>query len=106
MDISGAKLTRRCAYTVCSLLSLSLIYSLSPSLQVQLHLYSKIAAEFGIKPLGSTGLDLRVCVGVSRIVFILREYYSVAVELTSAKKNSKIRPYLLLLAKEFATKVG
>ena len=38
-------------------------------------------------------------------MFVLREYYSLSVEPATAEKNSKIRPYLLLIAKKFSTMV-
>ena len=77
-------------------------------LQVQIFLYSHLATEFSIKPLGGSGLLLRDIIAVPQLLFILKEHYSlVAVEgedhlLTT---REQVRPYLLLIIKEFITKV-
>ena len=69
--------------------------------QVQIHLYSQLATEFSMKPLGNTGLNLQELVGVPQLIFILQEYYS----LTASEGHPEVRPYLLLIVKEFVTKV-
>ena len=52
--------------------------------------------------LGTTSLDLRDIIGVSQLMFILKEHYS----LTDGKKTHRdIRPYLILMVKQFVTKV-
>ena len=56
-----------------------------------------------MRPLGMSGLDLRECVGVSQLLFILREYYGLTGE--GAEVHAEVRPYLLLIVKEFVTKV-
>ena len=76
----------------------------SPLLQVQLQLYSQVATEFSMHPLGTSGLDLREFVGVSQLLFILREYYGLTEE--GAEVHAKVRPYLLLIVKNFVTKVS
>ena len=75
------------------------------SLQVQTSLYSQLATEFSVKPLGKTGVHLREFVGVAQLMFILREYYSLTGDGESVEKCSKVRPYLLLIVKQFVTKV-
>lgn len=76
-----------------------------PSPQVQTSLYSQLAAEFSTKPLGNTGVYLRELVGVAQLLFILREYYSLTGDAESVQKHSEVRPYLLLIIKQFVTKV-
>lgn len=73
--------------------------------QVQTSLYSQLAAEFSTKPLGTTGVHLRELVGVAQLLFILREYYSLTGDAESVQKHSEVRPYLLLIIKQFVTKV-
>ena len=53
--------------------------------------------------LGTTSLDLRDIIGVNQLMFILKEHYT----LTNGKKtNRDIRPYLILMIKQFVTKVS
>jgi hypothetical protein len=58
--------------------------------------------------LGKTGLALHELVGVSQLLFILKEHYSLvggAGERGDGEDRSKVRAYLLLIIKEFITKV-
>lgn len=68
---------------------------------MQLLLYSQVAAEFSIHKLGNTSLDLREVVGMEQLMFILKEYYSL-----SPSQTSDIRPYILLIAKQFVARVS
>jgi len=43
---------------------------------------------------------------VAQMLFILREYYSLTGDGESVQKCSQVRPYLLLIVKQFVTKVG
>lgn len=63
----------------------------SPS-QVQTYLYSQIATEMGSRVLGRSGLVLPDLVGVSTLMDTLREHYSGV---------TAVRPYIILLVKEF-----
>ena len=69
--------------------------------QVQIQLYSQVAAEFCLHKLGSTPLDLRTLIGVPFLMFVLKEHYSV----TQKPHNSTIRPYILLIVKQFVSRV-
>ena len=51
--------------------------------------------------LGSTQLDLREIATVSYLMYVLREHYS----LVTNKDSQEIRPYLLLIVKQFTTRV-
>ena len=73
--------------------------------QVQTSLYSQLATELSTKPLGIKGVYLRELVGVAQLLFILREYYSLTGDAESILKHSEVRPYLLLIIKQFVTKV-
>jgi len=71
--------------------------------QVQSYLYSHLAIEFGNKPLGKSGLLLRDLLSVPQLLFALREHYNVTV-CEEDKRN--VRPYILLLVKEFVLTVS
>lgn len=85
-----------------------LVVEFPSSLQVQLLLYSQVAAEFSVHRLGNTTLDLRDVVGVGQLMFILKEYYSLASSSSSssASSHADIRPYILLIAKQFIIRVS
>ena len=68
-----------------------------------MQLYSRIATEFSIEPLGGTGLYLRSLVNTDQILFILREYYGLEGE--DVEMCRCVRPYLLLIIQAYLTKV-
>ena len=72
------------------------------SSQVQIYLYSQLATEFCMQRLGNTSLDLRDVIGVSYLMYVLKEYYSLEVD----QRHEEIRPYLILIVKQFVTKVS
>ena len=74
-------------------------------LQVQVHLYTQLAAEFCVGSLGTSGLVLRDLAGVEQLLFSLREYYSV---LGGRERETivEVRSYLLLIVKQFITTVS
>lgn len=55
--------------------------------------------------LGTTSIDLRDVIGVSQLMFILKEYYGLASK-EEKRANGDIRPYILLMIKQFVTKVS
>ena len=71
--------------------------------QVQAYLYSHIATELGTKPLGRSGLLLQDLVTVPHLLFTLREHYSVV---GGAGGRAQIRPYIILIIKEFVLTVS
>lgn len=82
------------------------------NVQVQVTLFSQVAAEFSTQRLGHTSLDLRAVVGVGQLMFILREHYShpsftfsPSSSSSSSLLPSDIRPYILLIAKQFVIRV-
>ena len=70
--------------------------------QVQIYLYSQLATEFCMQRLGKTSLDLRDVIGVSYLMYVLKEYYSLKVD----QRHEEIRPYLILIVKQCVTKVS
>ena len=72
-----------------------------------MQLYSRLATEFSIEPLGGSDLYLRSLVDTSYILFFLREFYSLEeeVEEENVAMHECVRPYLLLIIKEYLTKV-
>ena len=75
-------------------------------MQVQTYLYSHLATEFSSRTLGKTGLALHELAGVGQLLFILKEHYSlVGGARGDGEDRSKVRAYLLLIVKEFITKV-
>lgn len=56
-----------------------------------------------MQKLGTTSLDLRVVIGVSQLMFILKEHYSLS---TGQSYHQDIRPYLILMVKQFVTRVS
>ena len=54
-----------------------------------------------MQSLGSTRLDLREIITVSYLMYILKEHYS----LMDNPRNSDIRQYILLIVKQFTTRV-
>lgn len=75
-------------------------------MQVQTYLYSHLATEFSAGTLGKTGLALHELVGVGQLLFILKEHYSlVGGARGDGEDRSKVRAYLILIIKEFITKV-
>ena len=70
--------------------------------QIQIYLYSQLATEFCMQPLGGTGLDLRDIMTVSYLVHSLKEHYSLVDTNTG---NEEIRQYVLLIIKQFTTRV-
>lgn len=76
------------------------------SLQVQTYLYSHLVTELSNRTLGNTGLVLHELVGVHQLLFILKEHYSLVGEPREDEESrSKVRAYLLLIVKEFVSKV-
>ena len=77
-------------------------------MQVQAFLYSSLATEFSSKTLGLTGLALYELVGVPQLLFVLKEQYSLVggEQGEGGEDRSKVRPYLLLIIKEFIAKVN
>ena len=78
--------------------------------QVQIQLYSRLAAEFCGGRLGSSsGVVLREEVGVAHLLFSLREYYGVAGgnegEEGEREKREEVRSYILLLVRKFVSTV-
>ena len=70
-----------------------------------MQLYSRLATEFSIEPLGSTGIFLRDLVGINQLLFIIREYYDlVGEEEEKLEMHRCVRPYLLLIIKTYLTK--
>ena len=71
-----------------------------------MYLYSHLATEFSNRTLGKTGLVLHELVGVPQLLFILKEHYSlVSGPKEDEESRSKVRAYLLLIVKEFVSKV-
>ena len=82
-----------------------------------MQLYSRIATEFSIKAIGSTGVYLRELVDADRLLFIIREHYDLAAAAVSPEGETEqwereeretrthVRPYLLLILKAYFTKV-
>lgn len=73
--------------------------------QVQIQLFSHLAAECCVGPLGTSGLVLRDMAGVEQLLFSLREHYSVVGEKEKGKVK-EVRSYLLLVLKQFITTVS
>ena len=76
---------------------------------MQIQLYSHLAAEFCVGPLGTSGLMLRDVGGVEHLLFSLREYYSLvpaAAGEEGRKKMAEVRSYILLVVKQFVTAVS
>lgn len=71
-----------------------------------MQLYSRLATEFSIEPLGSTGLYLRSLVDTDQILFIIREYYDLVGEEEKVEMHRCVRPYLLLILKAYLTKAS
>lgn len=67
-----------------------------------MQLYSRLATEFSIEPIGDTGLYLRDLVGTGQLLFIIREFYNLE---GGMEEENHIRPYLLLVIKAYLTKV-
>ena len=67
-------------------------------------MYTQLAAEFCVGPLGTSGLVLRDLAGVEQLLFSLREYYSI---LGGRERETmvEVRSYLLLIVKQFITTV-
>lgn len=55
-----------------------------------------------MQPLGSTDLDLREIITVSYLMYVLKEHYS----LVDGDSNIEIRQYILLIVKQFMTRVS
>ena len=55
-----------------------------------------------MQPLGSTGLDLRDILTVSYLMHSLKEHYSLV---DTNAGNEEIRQYILLIVKQFTTRV-
>lgn len=80
-----------------------------------MQLYSRIATEFSIEAIGSTGIYLRELVDADRLLFIIREYYDLAAAAAAEEADqwerevretrAHVRPYLLLILKAYFTKV-
>lgn len=68
-----------------------------------MQLYSRLATELGIEPIGTTGVYLRDLVDTDQLLFIIREYYNLEGE--QSKVHKQVRPYLLLIMKAYLTKV-
>ena len=78
---------------------------------MQIQLYSHLAAEFCVGPLGTSGLMLRDVGGVEYLLFSLREYYSLVPAgegegEEGRKKMAEVRSYILLVVKQFVTAVS
>ena len=84
--------------------------ALPKKIQVQLQLYSQLAAEFCGGPLGSSGVILRDKVGVEKLLSALQEHYSVAggndEERGETDKKEKVRSYILLIIRKFVSMVS
>lgn len=79
--------------------------TLSPVVQVQVQLYSRLATEFSIEPIeGTRGMYLRDLVDSDQLLFILREYYNLEGG-EGEELHKYLRPYLLLILKAYFTKV-
>jgi len=80
------------------------------SLQVQLLLYTHIALHYGMEPHSDSGWDLRELITVQQIVYIIRKYYNYLEDVDTDKTHvelcSEIRPYLILIIKQFVTRVS
>ena len=84
-------------------------------MQVQIQLYSRLAAEFcggGCQGSPLPGVVLREEVGVAHLLFSLREYYSVAggneggdASTGEREKREEVRSYILLLVRKFISMV-
>ena len=76
-------------------------------MQVQIQLYSRLAAEFCRGRLGSSsGVALREEVGVTHLLFSLREYYGVAGGNEGEReRREEVRSYILLLVRKFVSTV-
>ncbi len=82
-----------------------------------MQLYSRVATEFSIEAIRSTGKYLRELVDTDRLLFIIREYYDLAAAVAPPEGGADqwegemratcahVRPYLLLILKAYFTKV-
>jgi len=69
-------------------------------------LYSRLATEFSVEPLGHSGLYLSTLADTGHILFFLREFYSLEGECEEGvAMRGCVRPYLLLIIKTYLTKV-
>ena len=68
--------------------------------QVQIHLYSHLAAEFCSGSLGSSDVCLRDMAAVEQLLLSLREHYG-----SSGEGREEVRSYILLVIKQFITTV-
>jgi hypothetical protein len=81
----------------------------TPSIQVQVQLYSRLVTEFSIEPILGTGsMFLRDLVDTDQLLFIVREYYNLEGEKGEEEReelHKYLRPYLLLILKAYFTNV-